>query len=104
MIQSLIIKAKEIALTSFTTVNQVSNQLTQLVNGMTNDVDTIIDLAGTSICGIIGSFLALRGAINCYKIYKERNTGEDFTHNLMTSIFLFSGTGIFATVSLIFFS
>lgn len=104
MKQNLIIKAKEIALGSFTTINEVSSEVTNLVNGMSSDVKTIIDLAGTSICGIIGSFLALRGAINCYKIYKERNTGEDFTHNLMTSIFLFSGAGIFATVSLIFFS
>lgn len=103
MIQNIITNAKELIFGSFTTINAVSSQLTQLVNGMTTDVNSIIDLAGTSICGIIGSFLALRGAINCYKIYKERNTGEDFTHNLMTSIFLFSGTGIFATISLIFF-
>lgn len=103
MIQNLITSAKNLIVSGLTTVNAVSNQLTQLVNKMTTDVNTIIDLAGTSICGIIGSFLALRGAINAYKIYKERNTGEDFTHNLMSSIFLFSGTGIFATIALIFF-
>lgn len=103
MIQNLICKIKPLIEGALTTVNAVSQDMTRLVNGIGTDVTTLIDLVGSTGCTVIGSVLSLRAVFNAYKIWKERATGEDFTHNIMTTAFLFGGSGFFATISLIFF-
>lgn len=84
-------------------VLQVNSGFTNLINTMSNDYNTIMNLIGQTICSAIGLLLALRGVIFFYRIFKERNTGEDMTHTLILTAFFFAGTGIFSTFGTIFF-
>lgn len=86
-----------------TRVMEVNQAFKNLINSMSADYNTIINLVGHAICTGIGTLLALRGVIFFYRIYKERNTGEDMTHTLILTAFFFAGTGIFSTFGKIFF-
>lgn len=88
---------------SSTHVMVVNQQFQNLINSMSADYTTIMNLVGHAICTGIGTLLALRGVIFFYRIYKERNTGEDMTHTLILTAFFFAGTGIFSTFGKIFF-
>lgn len=84
-------------------VMEINQGFTNLINTMKSDYTTVLNLIGNTICSCIGLLLALRGVIFFYRIFKERNTGEDMTHTLVLTAFFFAGTGIFTTIGKVFF-